>query len=407
MGKIKALIAATALLALATAITPAANAATAPKALATPTPTPVVIPAVTGVSATWTTLEGFVVGWNPITSAAKSAVTGYTVSVSQGSTVLPQTCVVANVASSECVFSNSKVPFGFKPYVRYTFTVVANSKTGNGPASAPSNAAGWFGAPGYPSFVVGKTISDSQIDVKWIPDASTGGVSLTGYKVYYWPLNRDNEQKMVTSVDNSVSLTGLEKSTWYVIAVQSCNYYGCSTADWIFQATTPAAASTSPTLLPRMIGGGNASTTCWDAVIDGGSATSASFTVKRAPVGCPAPVAPSSWPQVDVTANSSPNLPIVTKFNPKSSFSLASASYSMAYKWNDSMLTAGVYTRSRSLAARSYESLTPVVCTIIQKKGEPHAHYLMPGKCTIRMSIAADETYVATPWITSSFTVRP
>ena len=75
-------------------------------------------------------------------------------------------------------------------------------------------------------------------------------------------------------------------------------------------------------------------------------------------------------------------------------------------QWNDSQLTAGVYTRSRSLAARSYESLTPTVCSIIQKKGEPHAHYLMPGKCTIRMSIAADETYVATPWITSSFTVR-
>ena len=405
MGKIKALIAATALLALATAITPAANAATAPKA--TPTPTPVVIPAVTGVSATWATLEGFVVGWNPITSAAKSVVTGYTVSVSQGSTVVPQTCVVTNVAASECVFSSSKVPFGFKPYVRYTFTVVANSKNGNGPALAPSNPAGWFGAPGYPSFVVAKTISDSQIDVKWIPDASTGGVSLTGYKVYYWPLNRDNEQKLVTSEDNSVSISGLEKSTWYVIAVQSCNYYGCSTSDWAYQATTPAAASTSTTLLPRTLNGGNASTTCWDYVIDGGNATSTALTVKKAPTGCPAPVTPLSWPQVDVYATSSPNLPIATKFNPKSSFSLASASYSMAYKWNDSQLTGAAFTRSRSLAPRNYESLTPAVCSIIQKKSEPHAHYLMPGTCTIRMSIATDETYLATPWITSSFTVRP
>lgn len=405
MGKIKALIAATALLALATAITPAANAATAPKP--TPTPTPVVIPAVTGVSATWVTGEGFVIGWNPITSSAKSAVTGYTVSVSQDSTVLPQTCVVTNVAASECVFASYKVPFKFKPYIRYTFTVVANSKVGNGPASAPSNAAGWFGAPGYPSFVVGKTISDSQIDVKWIPDASTGGVSLTGYKVYYWPLNRDHEQKLVTSLDNSVSLTDLEKSTWYVISVQSCTYYGCSSADWAFQATTPAAATTSTTLLPRMIGGGNASTTCWDAIVDGGSATSTSFTITRPVVGCPAPVAPTSWPQVDAKATSSPNLPIATKFNPKSSFSLAGASYSMSYKWNDSALTAQAFTRSRSLAPRTYESLTPLVCSIIQKKGEPNAHYLMPGKCTIRMSIAADETYVATPWITSSFTVRP
>lgn len=404
MGKIKTLIAAAALIALATTLSPAANAATAPKP--TPTPTPIVLPAVTGVSATWVTGEGFVVGWNPITSSVKSSVTGYTVSVSQGATVLPQTCVVTNVAAAECVFSSSKVPFGFKPYVRYTFNVVANSKTVTGPA-ASSNAAGWFGAPGYPSFIVSKTISDSQIDVKWIPDASTGGVSLTGYKVYYWPLNRDNEQKMVTSEDNSVSLTGLEKSTWYVIAVQSCTYYGCSTSDWAFRATTPAAASTSTTLLPRMIGGGNASTTCWDYVIDGGSATSTSTTVTKAPSACPAAVAPATWPQVDAKATVSPNLPIATKFNPKSSFSLASATYSMAYKWNDSTLTAQVYTRSRSLAPRTYESLTQGVCTIIQKKGEPTAHYVAAGKCTIRMSIAADETYLATPWITSSFTVRP
>lgn len=404
MGKIKTLIAATALLALATALSPAANAATAPKPA--PSPTPVVIPAVTGVSATWVTGEGFVVGWNPITSAAKSAVTGYTVSVSQGATAMPQTCVVGNVAASECVFSSSKVPFGFKPYVRYTFSVVANSKTGVGPA-ATSNAAGWFGAPGYPSFIVAKTMSDSQIDVKWIPDASTGGVSLTGYKVYYWPLNRDTEQKLVTSEDNSVSLVGLEKSTWYVIAVQSCTYYGCSTSDWAFQATTPAAASTSTKLLPKMLNGGNASTTCWDYVIDGGSATSTSKTVTKAPTACPAAIAPATWPLVDATANVSPNLPIATKFNPKSSFSLANASYSMSYKWNDLGIYSANFTRSRSLAARTYESLTPDVCSIISKKGEWHTHLNKAGLCKIRMSIAADETYLATPWITSSFTVKP
>jgi len=406
MGKIKSIIAATVLLALATTLAPAANAATAPKPTATPTAAPIVLPAVTGVSATWVTTEGFLIGWNPITSAVKSSVTGYTVSAYQGSTLLPQTCVVSNAATSECVFSNSKVPFGFKPYVRYTFSVVANSKNGNGPA-ATSNSAGWFGAPGYPSFVVGKTISDSQIDVRWIPDASTGGVPLTGYKVFYWPLNRDNEQKMIASTTNTVSITGLSKSTWYVIAVQSCNYYGCSTSDWAYQATTPSSSATSTKLLPNTLNGGNASTTCWDAIINGGSASNGSLTVTRNTSACPAAIAPATWPQVDVNANVSQNQPIATKFNPNSDFSLANASYSMSYKWNDTNITTTNFTRSRSLAPRTYESLTPKVCTIIQKNGATNAHYVSPGTCTIRMSIAADETYLATPWITSSFTVKP
>ena len=385
MGKIKVALVAALLLTFA----PAANAAT---------PT---LPTVTGVSATWVTAEGFVVDWAPVANARALGVTSFVVTASNG-----QTCSVGN-SSTECVFSSSKVPFGFKPYLPYTFTVAAKSATATGPSSAPSNAAGWYGAPGYPSFIVSKTKSDNQIDVKWVPSSSTGGVTLTGYKVFYWPLNRDNEQKMIPSLDNSVSLTGLKKSTWYVIAIQSCNYYGCSTSDWAFQATTPAAASTSTSLLPRMLSGGNASTTCWDAVVDGGAPTSTSMTVTKAPAGCPAPVAPSTWPAVDPNATKSPNLPIATKFDPKTWFSLANASYSMSYKWNGTNLTTTNFTQTRSLGARTYESLTPKVCSIVTLSGGTSAWYLAPGTCTIRLSIAADETFFATSPVTASFVVRP
>jgi hypothetical protein len=383
------------------AISPAALAATpAPKP--TPTPTPVSIPAVTGVSATWVTQEGFVVGWAPVSGAAKSSVRGYTVTSSVG-----QTCTVSGADSNECVFSNSKVPFGFKPYQRYTFTVVANGVSSNSPASAPSNAAGWFGAPAYPAFVTAATASNSQIDVAWIPDSSTGGISLSGYKIYYWPLGQDNLQKMVTSITNRASITGLTKSTWYVIAVQSCNYYGCSTSDWAYQATTPASASTSTKLLPRTISGGSASTTCWNAIWDGGSATSTTSTRTTAASPCPVAVAPATWPAVDATAVNSPNLPVATKFNPRSSFSLANAAYSMSYKWNDLDIKTTNFTRTRSMANRNYESLTPSVCSIIIKNGGQQAHFLSAGTCTIRMTIAEDATYVATPAITASFVVKP
>jgi hypothetical protein len=103
----------------------------------------------------------------------------------------------------------------------------------------------------------------------------------------------------------------------------------------------------------------------------------------------------------------SPNLPIATKFNPRSSFSLAGASYSMSFKWNDTDLTTSRWTRTRSLAPRTYESLTPNVCIVVMKNGTQQARYLAPGTCTIRMSIAADETFEATAPITSSFVVKP
>lgn len=382
-------------------LTAIVSLALAPSALAA-TPAPVAIPQVTGVSATWVTGEGFIVNWVPVSGAASNLVTNYRVTSSTG-----QTCVAAGSSASECVFRSDRVPFGFKPFQRYTFTVVANGTNASGPVSAPSNAAGWFGAPAYPTFVAGKTISDTQIDVQWIPDAFTGGVPITGYQIHYWPLNQDSLKKTVTSTTNSVSLVDLAKSTWYVIAVQSCNYYGCTTSDWAYQATTPATTSTSRTLLPRTISGGSASTTCWNAILDGGNPSSSSATFTRSATACPVPVKPATWPQVDPTAVKSPNLPIATKFNPRSSFSLAGASYSMSFKWNDTDLTTSRWTRTRSLAPRTYESLTPNVCIVVMKNGTQQARYLAPGTCTIRMSIAADETFEATAPITSSFVVKP
>ena len=359
------------------------------------------LPTVSGVSATWATQEGFLVSW-ATPSSNDSKITGYTVTSSNGAV-----CAVSGFASNECVFRSSNVPFAFKPYLRYTFTVTANSATSVGPVSAPSNAAGWFGAPDYPGFVAAKTVTDNEVDLKWIPAASTGGVPLTSYKVYYWPLSDDHAQKLQSVSSNSVAITGLTKSTWYVFAVQSCNYYGCSTGDWVYQATTPAAASTSKSLLPVVLNGGSASTTCWDAMLDGGTVSSATAAYKKAVAACPAAVAPTSWPAVDPTASSSPNLPIANKFNAKTRFSIASSSYSMAYKWNDNNLEGGAFTYSRSSAPKMYLSSTPSVCSVLQKNGTSVLHFNGAGLCAVTLSIPTDATYLATAPITSSFTVRP
>ncbi len=385
------------------AITLTAAPAFAAGSTPSPTLTPIPLPKVTGVSATWATRTGFIVDWAPIGTAYSARVKSFTVTASNGAV-----CTVTGYNATECVYSNGVVPFPFKPYIRNTFTVTANGAEGAGPASAPSNAAGWFGAPAYPKFITTKTISDNEIDVKWIPDASTGGIPLTGYKVYYWPLADDHGQKAIASTTNSAALTGLTKSTWYVIAIQSCNFYGCSTSDWAFQATTPAAASTSTRLLPSMINGGNASTACWDAVLDLGGAANATQTWTKASTKCPTAVPPSTWPQVDATATNDPNLPIATKFNPRTTFSTSFtgfSQYSMSYKWNDTGLDADVSTRSN--APRTYTSLTPTVCTVFMKNLQQMVHFNAVGTCTVQLTIPEDATYLASGPLTVNIKVVP
>jgi hypothetical protein len=143
-----------------------------------------------------------------------SRVKSFTVTASNGAL-----CTVNGWSNTECVYSNSVVPFPFKPYLPYTFKVTANGAEGAGPLSARSNPAGWSGAPDYSTFITATTKSDTS------NRSELGSRSwhwwrspLTGFKVYDWPLNKDNLQKVVTSTDYATTLTGLTPSTWYVIS---------------------------------------------------------------------------------------------------------------------------------------------------------------------------------------------
>ena len=381
------------------------TATSAYAATPTPTPTPaaIALPTLTGVSATWSTKTGFIVDWVPLDSKYSSRVKSFTVTASNGAI-----CTVGGWSNNECVYSNSFVPFPFKPFIAYTFKVTANGAEGAGPISAPSNPAGWYGAPNYSTVVTATTLSDTSIQVNWVPDPGTGGVPLTGFKVYYWPLNKDNLQKVASSTDYSTVLTGLTPSTWYVISLTTCNYYGCSASDWVFKATSPYTTSVTTTKLPTMINGGSAATTCFDAVLNGGSPSSTSATKTKNPTPCPTPAAPAKpWAPVVPTATTDPNGPIATKFAQHAWFTFdAGYAYSMSYKWNDQGLAR--FTSSRSLAPRVYTSLTPAVCSIVNSPTAGwSAHFLAPGTCTISLSIPADATYNAAGPFLSSMKVNP
>jgi hypothetical protein len=337
--------------------------------------------------------------------ANTSGITGYTVTSSGG-----QSCKVSGPNQNQCTFPIS----GFKPYVGYTFTVVANSKSGDSVSSAPSNVATWFSAPGYPAPVLTKVISDTQIDVEWVPNTFTGGISNYGYKVIRWEVTlnaygdpkNDSRFDVLTS-NTSLSATGLKPSTWYVFAVQQCNALGCSTSDWSYIATTPKVGAALTWRPPYTINGGSASTTCWNAVLDGGTAAAAG-TLTKAPVKCAGVVIdPAQYPKIDPKATEEQLPVLVNKFNQNIFLGGWQEKYSLA-TWQKLGLVLNPYlTLSSKSVLRGYIiqptviSNTPTVCSVDGLK----VNMLSVGTCTLTASAPGNSIWLPTRAMTNSFQI--
>jgi hypothetical protein len=56
--------------------------------------------------------------------------------------------------------------------------VNVNTAAGSGPVSAPSNAIKAASIPYAPQIPLAKVISDTQIDIAWVPNPNDGGAPL-------------------------------------------------------------------------------------------------------------------------------------------------------------------------------------------------------------------------------------
>ena len=362
------------------------------------------VPAPANVGAYFKVEQGYLVSWsipNPTTG-----ITGYTVTSSGG-----QICKNSNPLDNQCTFDSRT----FKPFQPYTFTVVANSKSGDSAPSAPSNPATWNSAPGYPAPVLTKTISDTQIDITWVPSLFTGGIPNYGYKVIRWEaqLNGYGDPKNETRVDTLTSntfssATGLKPSTWYVFAVQQCNALGCSTSDWSYAATTPKVGAALTWRPPMMINGGNAATTCWNAVWDGGTAASTGKFTKLTKCGS-AVIDPSQYPKIDPTATEEQIPNLVNKFTQGIFFGGWQEKYSLA-TWQKIKLTLTPYL---SLSSKSVlrgfliqpviTSNTPNVCTVSAMQ----VNFIAVGTCTLTASAPGNSIWQPSRAFTNSFVITP
>lgn len=367
------------------------------------------IPVVTDVGAYFKVENGWFVSWT--LPADKTGITGYTVTSSNGAK-----CVVKSASTNQCLYSSTTVPNPFRPYTPYTFSVVTNTKTGDSDSSAPSNSITWVGAPGIGSTPLANVVSDTQVDITWVPSSDDGGLRLYGYKVTYWEviLNaygdpNSSTQKDFLTVNTFASLTGLKPATWYVINVSACNARGCTANNsWRYVATTPKVGAALTWRPPTMINGGTASTTCWKATLDGGTAA-ATGTLVKSSTACPGIVInPANYPKVDPTATVDPLPILVNKLTQNISFGGWQDKYSIS-----------AYAKSGGLPWFAYLSLTsksvmrgfiiqpvlisntPSICSIDGKI----IRFLAIGTCSVTASAPGDSIWLPTRSVTSTLNI--
>lgn len=360
---------------------------------------------VTGVSAFYRVDLGYMVGWTLPSNTSK--ITGYTVTSNPGNFQ----CVVRGTVANKCTFTNKQL--GFKE--TYTFTVAINGAEGSGPNSSSSNAIRHSSIPYAPQIPLAKVVSDTAIDIAWVPDPNDGGAPLYGYRVHVWESQANGDPGAVahTSVvlKPNLSVTNLKPSTLYVINVASCNANGCNSADkWTYISTTgpKGVSSIRP---PRVISGGSATTTCWNRTIDAGNASSTGITITKNSYACSAPyVDPVNYPKIDPTATELSKTPLETRFAQSASFMGWSKTYSMK-EWSKSggnnwfayFFASSKHPTLGFVIEPVITSTTPSVCSIDGRK----VNFLAPGECILNGSVGGNNIWLPSGIATSKFTIIP
>lgn len=353
--------------------------------------------AVTGVSAYYRADLGYMVGWT--IPANKAGITGYTVTSSPGG----KTCKVANPSATVCTFPASTIGFTGT----YTFSVASNGSMGVLGVSNASNPVTPASIPLAPIVTSSVVASDTSIDVAWAPSPNVGGAPLYGYKLTYWksdltgnPVNATKAEKLVTTT--YTTLSGLSSSTMYIINVASCNAYGCNSADsWSYTPTTPITSAVTSVVLPRIVNGGSASTTCFDSILDANLGETSLGSCGAVVIN------PATYPVVVPSATQIVQPVLDTKFAQNASLIGFAPSYSLA-TWAPIGLSWFAYLNATTKSpvvgfttAVNISTSTPTICAVVGAK----ITFKSIGKCTISANVAGNNAFLNSNTLTATLNV--
>jgi len=158
------------------------------------------------------------VSWTAPTTTGGSAITGYSITVKAGATVVKT--VTAGASDTSAVVT------GLTNGTAYTFSVVATNVAGNSAAKV-SAAATPSTTPGTPTIGTTAQTSATSLTVNWTAPVATGGSALTGYeiKVYSGGV-QVGAAKTAAATARSLVVTGLTTRTAYTFTVTAKNVNG-------------------------------------------------------------------------------------------------------------------------------------------------------------------------------------
>jgi LPXTG-motif cell wall-anchored protein len=192
-----------------------------------------------------------------------SAVTGYTVSVLQGGSLVK----TVNATGTSVLVE------GLTSGTTYTFTVAATNAAGTGAASAASTAVTTFAVASAPSAPTAALAGDTGIDVSWAAPSTTGGTPITGYTVTLSTGGSIVSSQNVSASTLTTSFSALLPGKSYTAQVTANNSVGSSAvSDASVPVTIPATAPAAPAA-PQASVSGTDVTIAWAAPAStGGSA---------------------------------------------------------------------------------------------------------------------------------------
>ncbi len=210
------------------------------------------------------------VRWSPPAVDGGAAVTGYTVSVHQGTTTLAPRAAAAGATSLTVTGLTNGTP--------YTFSVTATNAVGTGPASARSAVVTPATRPGAPA--VGQPVrGDRSAVVRWTAPTATGGSPVTGYEVRAYKGTTPVRTVAAGPRATSLTVTGLANGTSYTFTVIATNAVGPGSASARSTAVTPATRPGAPVVGRPTAGNGSAAVR-WAAPSATGGAPVTGYTVR-------------------------------------------------------------------------------------------------------------------------------
>jgi titin len=217
------------------------------------------------------------VAWTAPAGTGGSPVTGYVVSVYQGTGKAAVRTVEAAATATSAQLS------GLVNGTAYTVTVAARNAAGLGTASAGSVVTPQppVTVPGAPT-IKSVTAGDASASVAWTAPAGTGGSPVTGYVVSVYEGTGTAVVRTLEAATTATTVSGLRNGTSYSFSVSARNAAGQGAVSGRSGTVTPSTVPGVPTIGEATSGSASASVG-WTMSTDTGGTALTGYVVKAYP----------------------------------------------------------------------------------------------------------------------------